>query len=120
MIPSIEDILAMLVKGECTQDRALQWIGSHIELATSDAALRDHFASTAAIGRDADGNIQTRSAVVVMGEEPPPFGDTEIVGNAAAREVEHQKSVKAMQWWCDAEARIRYLKAESMMRARII
>lgn len=105
MIPSIEDILAMLVKGECTQDQALQWIGSHIDLATQDAALRDHFATTAAIGRDAAGNILTASAKVVMGEDPPDWS-----ANPST----------AMQWWCDAEARIRYLKAESMMRARIL
>ena len=105
MIPSIEDILAMFAKGECTLDQALQWIGSHIDLATQDAALRDHFATTAAIGRDMNGNILTASAAVVMGEEPPHW-DT--------------NPAKAMQWWCDAEARIRYLKAESMMKARII
>ncbi|NDZ11499.1 hypothetical protein C7T35_01360 [Variovorax sp. WS11] len=105
MIPAIEEIIAMLAKGECTQDQALQWIGSHIDLATQDAALRDHFATTAAIGRDAEGNIQARSAVAVMGEQPPTWEGNDL---------------KAMAWWCDAEARIRYLKAESMMKARII
>lgn len=105
MIPGIEEILAMLVAGQCTQDQALQWMGRHIELATSDAALRDHFATTAAIGRDTGGNMLPASAAVVMGEEPP---------------VWTENPSKAMQWWCDAEARIRYLKAESMMKARIL
>lgn len=105
MIPGIEEILAMLAKGECTQEQALQWIGSHIDAATRDAALLDHFASTAAIGRDAEGNIQTRSATAVMGEDPPSWD---------------AHPGLAMQWWCDAEARIRYLKAESMMKARIV
>ncbi|MDN6885298.1 hypothetical protein QMO14_16960 [Variovorax sp. CAN2819] len=105
MIPTIEDILAMLAKGECTQEQALQWIGSHIDAATRDAALRDHFATTAAIGRDANGNISTASAKAVMFEDPPDWE----AGPTAA-----------MQWWCDAEARIRYVKAESMMKARIL
>lgn len=105
MIPSIEEILAMLAKGDCTQEQALQWIGSHIDLATRDAALLDHFATTAAIGRDSTGNISTLSAATVMGEDPPDWPTN---------------PGKAMQWWCDAEARIRYLKAESMMKARIL
>lgn len=105
MIPSIEEILAMIAKGECTQDQALQWIGSHIDAATRDAALLDHFASTAAIGRDASGNISTLSAKAVMGEDPPDW--------EAAPAV-------AMQWWCDAEARIRYVKAEAMIKARLL
>ncbi len=105
MIPALEEILAMLAKGECTQEQALQWVGSHIDVATRDAALLDHFASTAAVGRDADGNIQARSAAAVMGGDPPDWD-----ANPAA----------AMQWWCDAEARIRYAKADAMMRARIL
>lgn len=105
MIPGIEDILAVLLKGECTQEQALQWIGSHIDAATRDAALLDHFATTAAIGRDTTGNISTLSAKAVMGEDPPDW--------------EAHPGV-AMQWWCDAEARIRYVKAESMMKARIL
>lgn len=105
MIPGIEEILAMLAKGECTQEQALQWIGSHIDAATRDAALLDHFATTAAIGRDSDGNISTLSAKAVMGQDPPDW---------------KENSGVAMQWWCDAEARIRYVKAESMMKARIL
>jgi|GEM_PF-3247540 len=105
MGPSIEDILAMFAKGECTRDQALQWIGSHIDAAIRDSALLDHFASTAAIGRDSAGNISTNSAKAVMGEDPPDWD-----ANPAA----------AMQWWCDAEARIRYVKADAMMKARIL
>lgn len=103
MIPGIEDILAMFLKGECTQEQALQWIGSHIDAATRDAALLDHFAATAAIGRDSSGNISTLSAKAVMGEEPPNW---------------EFHPGQAMQRWCDAEARIRYIKASSMMKAR--
>lgn len=52
MIPDIPTILAMLVAGECTLERAQGWINIHME----NADLRDHFASgalAALIGHEA-------------------------------------------------------------------
>jgi hypothetical protein len=105
MIPDIENILTMFSKGECTMDEALQWIGSHIDLATDREALRDTFASMAAIGRDSDGNLLTASVVAVMG---------------APRPADDLSKADAFMWWCQAEARIRYAKAEAMLAARCL
>lgn len=103
MIPTIEEILGMIRRGDCTDEQALQWIGTHIDNATQDAALRDHFAATAAIARGPDGNLLRDSVVAVMGADSPP-----IAANAVER----------MKWWCLAEARIRYSKADAMFSAR--
>lgn len=113
MIPEIEEILRMLAAGQCTQEQALQWIGSHIDLAQQDQTLRDHFACTAAIGRNADGAISDDSAAAVMGCLPydvPRYGS----------ESTPEGRAKVFEWWCEAEARIRYAKAEGMMKARIL
>lgn len=105
MIPSIEEILTMFAKGECTLDQALQWIGTSIDNAVNREALRDTFASMAAIGRDEKGNLLESSVTAVMGAARPPQ-------DAAAHD--------AFQWWCMAEARIRYAKAEAMLEARCL
>lgn len=105
MIPTIEEILAMLAKGECTQDQALQWIGSHIDSAVSRVALLDTFASMATIGvrGEEDTVISYSDAVALMGGERTGSTDLDDI-----------------KWWADAEARLRYVKAESMMKARIL
>lgn len=105
MIPTIEEIIRMLRAGECTDDQALQWIGTHIDLASEDAALRDHFASTAAIARDGNGNLPEDSVLAVMGRTDPP-----VAASAAER----------LEWWCTAEARIRYAKSDAMCKARMV
>lgn len=46
MIPSIEDILATLLDGQCTKEQATGWIYAHVDL----YAERDAFASQAMQG----------------------------------------------------------------------
>lgn len=95
----------MFAKGECTLDQAEQWIGTLIDGAISREALRDTFASMAAIGRDSEGNLLTSSVVAVMG---------------APRPADDLSKADAFMWWCKAEARIRYAKAEAMLEARCL
>lgn len=64
MIPSIEDILAMLLAGECAKEQALQWINRHVEMASESDALRDHFAGLALQG------VLAQSCGVAMGSDP--------------------------------------------------
>jgi hypothetical protein len=46
MIPSIEDIIAMLLAGECTKEQAIGWLHTHKEL-SAGASMRDEFAALA-------------------------------------------------------------------------
>lgn len=68
-------------------------------------SLRDHFAATADLHGiiEHDGCIEQRLAVNLMGCQPPDW-DTEYIA--------------AHVWWFEAEARIRYMKADAMLRAR--
>lgn len=102
MIPEISEILRMFAAGECTLEQAEQWIGSHIAQAEQRQMLLDHFASSAKIGGD---DLNGGALLAVMGASKP--GDD-------------LEAADTMQWWADAEARIRYVKAEAMLRARIL
>lgn len=112
MIPTLAEILRMLKADECTVEQAEQWLGAHVDNVVQREVLRDTFASMAAIGRDADGNLVTSSVIAVMGAvAPPPIPshDSDPAATAAER----------FKWWCTAEARIRYAKAEAMLEARL-
>ncbi len=50
MIPTIEDIVDMLTKGDMMQDKALSWIYQHME----DKNLRDSFAMSALASLEAN------------------------------------------------------------------
>jgi hypothetical protein len=52
MIPTIEQILADLMDGSITREKALAWIEAHLKLAEESAmeSLRDHFAGQALVG----------------------------------------------------------------------
>lgn len=110
MFPEIPEILRMVKAGEIDIEQALQWIGQHIEQAAQGTMLKDHFASTAVIAVVSDGTIPIGTAMTVMGGKPP--------AHASADDVPNQ--VKILNWWHTAEARVRYLKAEAMMAARIL
>ena len=47
MIPGIDEIVAMLLGGQCTREQAIGWLNRHMELATETEGLRDHFAGLA-------------------------------------------------------------------------
>lgn len=111
MIPDIEEILGMVANKACTMDQALQWIGQHIEREITNAALRDHFATTASIGRNSEGILLTKEVCAVMGRVEPPVSE---------EPDPHRRRLMALQWWCNAEARIRYMKADAMMEARVM
>ncbi|WP_186181684.1 hypothetical protein [Burkholderia gladioli] len=68
-------------------------------------SLRDHFASVADLAGiiENGGVIEERLAKAIMGGNPPDW-DTDYVA--------------AHTWWFEAEARVRYLKAEAMLKAR--
>ena len=112
MIPSLAEILRMLKADECTVEQAEQWLGAHIESAIEREVLRDTFASMAAIGHDGDGNLITSSVIAVMGRAGPPV-DVGTDSSPAA-------TADRFKWWCTAEARIRYAKADAMLEARCL
>lgn len=116
MIPSIEDIIRMLKAGECTAEEAEQWIGSHIDLQADRTALLDTFASMVDVARDRDGELLYHSVTAVMGY-PIPAADPQFKGCDLE---EGPGRAKAFEWWCLAEARIRYAKASAMMEARCL
>ena len=47
VIPGIDEIVAMLLSGQCTREQAIGWLNRHMELATETEGLRDHFAGLA-------------------------------------------------------------------------
>lgn len=112
MIPSIEDIIRMLKAGECTEEQALQWIGSHIDLQADRTVLLDTFASMVDLWRDGNGNLMPSSVLAVMGTVSPPVNEGE--------DSSPKANADRFQWWCLAEARIRYAKASAMMEARCL
>lgn len=68
--------------------------------------MRDYFAAHADMREliENDGYIPQRLALNVMdGVEPPNWENNHLA---------------ASQWWCEAEARVRYMKADAMLRAR--
>ncbi|MGV0128880.1 hypothetical protein [Burkholderia gladioli] len=68
-------------------------------------SLRDHLASIADLAGiiENGGVIEERLAKAIMGGNPPDW-DADYVA--------------AHSWWFEAEARVRYLKADSMLKAR--
>lgn len=68
MIPVIEDIVAMLAAGDCTQEQAIAWLQQHVDN-TDLKELRDGMAMAAMEGvsarvDNADGNRGMRVAWV--------------------------------------------------------
>lgn len=55
MIPSIDDIIAGLVSGDCTPEQAKGWIAQHITDAVAEGRTRDLFAAAALEGQLATG-----------------------------------------------------------------
>jgi len=76
------------------------------ELLQSDMTLRDHFAVCADLSKDIeyDGCIDARTALNLMDEITPPNWDDDYL--------------TARHWWAEAESRLRYLKADAMLKAR--
>ena len=68
--------------------------------------LRDYFAAKADISKDIDddGCITPRLAFSLMECASPPSWD--------------DNYFEARLWWAEAEARLRYLKADAMLKAR--
>ncbi len=67
--------------------------------AQSGVTLLDWFAATIRLEE-----ISINMATIIMGEKPPQWGD----GN----------DLECLKWWADAEARLRYLNADAMMKER--
>lgn len=112
MIPQIDEILNLYKEGKAEMEQAVQWVGSHIQSAATDTMLRDHFALSAKVPVDEAGFIPKDIAQNLMGEAAPQLSNADF-GSAAA-------VLKVNQWWHIAEARLRYLKADAMMAARIL
>ncbi|WP_257828075.1 hypothetical protein [Burkholderia glumae] len=68
-------------------------------------SLRDHFASIADLAGiiEHGGVIEERLAKAVMGSNPPDWNGDYVAAHA---------------WWFEAEARVRYMKADAMLKAR--
>jgi hypothetical protein len=67
--------------------------------------LRDYMAIHADLSKDIedDGCIARRLAIALMGGDPPNWDDYYL---------------DARLWWLEAESRLRYRKADAMLRAR--
>jgi hypothetical protein len=67
--------------------------------------LRDYFAAKADLSsfRDEDGSLSAFSAKAVMGA-PPPIANT--------------SPLDVVLWWAEAEARLRLIYADAMLKAR--
>ncbi len=87
-------------------ERHAQRLGEHVgrtEHALQQAAqerptLRDYFAAHVSIGHGDDTDLTLSVAKQVMGSDPPTPGN--------------------LEWWQEAEARLRYAKADAMLKAR--
>jgi len=68
--------------------------------------LRDHFAVNADLSKDIedDGCIDERTARNLMDGIAPPDWDDDFLN--------------AQRWWAEAESRLRYIKADAMLKAR--
>jgi hypothetical protein len=69
-------------------------------------SARDYFAAKADISKDLedDGCIAERLALNLMDGSPMPAWDSDYLA--------------ARIWWAEAEARLRYMKADAMLKAR--
>lgn len=75
----------------------------------SDAAgisMRDYFAASAALlpFRGKDGALDLNCAKAIMADVPQPSGNDDAYG--------------CLVWWAEADARLRMLSADAMLRAR--
>jgi len=52
--------------------------------------------------RGPQGGIGTKTAILLMGEDPPT----------------NRHTIESLTWWAEAESRYRFLKAEAMLAAR--
>lgn len=74
--------------------------------------LRDYLAANAVVPLNEDGTVDSHSAVAAMESQPPAWE-----GKGGARGVTGPVH-EALIWWFEAEARIRYMKADAMLRAK--
>jgi hypothetical protein len=74
--------------------------------ADKNIGLRDYFAAKADLSKDIerDGCIEQRLAVALMDGKNPPNWDDDFLA--------------ARIWWLEAEMRLRYMKADLMMKVR--
>lgn len=105
---TVLQLLRRVATGECTTDEADGFIAGREEQLRATYAeqyggtLLDTFASMAQVPSSFEGVMPEALAKVVMGEDPPPAAE------ALAR----------FTWFCQAEGRVRYIKANAMMEAR--
>lgn len=105
-IPPMEEVLNKHKAGEIDTDQALQWIGSLIDSAVSREMMRDHFASAAMVPEE-EGWQHLR---VALAPEDP------IAGLESSKKI----ALDVLTRRADMEARLRYIKADAMLRARIL
>lgn len=102
------DVLKQLSEGAISLPAAMKVMDGHGELMRAEYAVQyagtllDTFASMAQVPTSFEGVMPEALAKVVMGGDPPP------VSAALAR----------FTWFCEAEGRVRYIKANAMMQAR--
>lgn len=95
--------------GQYTGDGGTAFPCQHQGSTRSDAAgmsMRDYFATHASLlaFRGEDGALCDYCAKHIMGGTPAPSWQDDPIGN--------------LTWWADAEARLRMLSADAMLRAR--
>lgn len=66
MIPSIEQIVADLVAGDCSQAEAIEWLNQHVAMASEEFNVRQHFAGLAM-----QGAIAARANPSALGIDAP-------------------------------------------------
>lgn len=72
-------------------------------------SLRDYLAAHAKPETDIDGGIPARRARIVMSGPPPsqqPLEDTQAY------------DLRNLRWWIEADARVRYMHADAMLKVR--
>ena len=101
-LPSVEEIVQGLISPDLSAAEGKRLIELHIALATG--TLIDTFASMVQVPMQFDGLLSPEIAALVMGEAPP------------ARPL----TLGGLEWYAEAEARLRYIKADAMSVARRI
>lgn len=79
------------------------------EISSAGMSMRDYMAVHARPETDIDGGIPNRCARVVMSGPPPSQQPGEEVMAYELRSV---------KWWIEAEARVRYMHADAMLKVR--
>lgn len=105
-LASIDGILAALQGGQIDTDSARDALLHHFDEMTGQAGLMDTFASLAHVTLDEQGYVPRKQAEILMGGPIPP-------GMEAF-------PLRVLQWYAEAEARWRYVKAAAAMKAREI